>query len=138
MLGWTTGCEPGNACTQRDQVPGPRWPLIIWRWGPQWMTARSLSSSPSWAGCCANGSTRWQGVVAFDDIGVLFPDGRSIPRSSRPPESDRPPAPAAAPPVRTELQDRFRHSPVVLEQQAQRAQPLQLRIADWITRFAGR
>ena len=30
-----------------------------------------------------------------------------------------------------------RHNPVVLEQQAQRAQHIQLRIADWITAFAG-
>jgi len=39
--------------------------------------------------------------------------------------------------MQTELHDRFRHSPVVLEQQAQRAQHFQLRIADWITGFAG-
>src|SRR5690348_16763923 len=39
--------------------------------------------------------------------------------------------------MQTELQDRFRRSPVVLEQEAQRAQHLQLRIADWITGFAG-
>jgi uncharacterized membrane protein len=31
----------------------------------------------------------------------------------------------------------LRHNPVVLEQQAQRAQDIQLRIADWITGFAG-
>ncbi len=30
-----------------------------------------------------------------------------------------------------------RHHPVVLEQQAKRAQDIQLRIADWITAFAG-
>ena len=30
-----------------------------------------------------------------------------------------------------------RHHPVVLEQQAQRAQDIQIRIADWITAFAG-
>ena len=30
-----------------------------------------------------------------------------------------------------------RHNPVVLEQQAERAQHIQLRIADWITAFAG-
>src|SRR6201996_9234421 len=30
-----------------------------------------------------------------------------------------------------------RHHPVVLEQQAQRARSVQLRIADWITAFAG-
>jgi uncharacterized membrane protein len=35
------------------------------------------------------------------------------------------------------LQDTLRHHPVVLEQQAQRAQDVQLRIADWITAFAG-
>jgi uncharacterized membrane protein len=31
----------------------------------------------------------------------------------------------------------LRHNPVVLEQQAQRAHDIQLRIADWITAFAG-
>ena len=31
----------------------------------------------------------------------------------------------------------IRHNPVVLEQQARRAQNIQLRIADWITAFAG-
>jgi uncharacterized membrane protein len=31
----------------------------------------------------------------------------------------------------------LRHAPVVLEQRAQRAQSIQLRIADWITGFAG-
>jgi uncharacterized membrane protein len=35
------------------------------------------------------------------------------------------------------LQNRLRHSPVVLEQQAQRARDVQLRVADWITGFAG-
>jgi uncharacterized membrane protein len=35
------------------------------------------------------------------------------------------------------LQDTFRHSPVVLEQRAQRARDVQLRIADRITSFAG-
>ncbi len=35
------------------------------------------------------------------------------------------------------LQNTLRHHPVVLEQQAQRAQDVQLRIADWITAFAG-
>jgi uncharacterized membrane protein len=35
------------------------------------------------------------------------------------------------------LEDTLRHHPVVLEQQAQRAADLQLRIADWITGFAG-
>ena len=39
--------------------------------------------------------------------------------------------------MQTELQDKLRHNPVVLEQEAQRAQHLQLRIADWITGFAG-
>ena len=33
--------------------------------------------------------------------------------------------------------DIFQHHPVVLEQQAQRAADLQLRIADWITTYAG-
>jgi uncharacterized membrane protein len=35
------------------------------------------------------------------------------------------------------LQSGLKHSPVVLEQRAQRAQDVQLRIADWITAFAG-
>jgi uncharacterized membrane protein len=35
------------------------------------------------------------------------------------------------------LQNAIRHSPVVLEQRAQRAQSVQLRIADLITSFAG-
>ena len=39
--------------------------------------------------------------------------------------------------MQARLQDTFRHSPVVLEQQAQRAEDVQLRIADWITGFAG-
>jgi uncharacterized membrane protein len=39
--------------------------------------------------------------------------------------------------VQAELNKSLRHSPVVLEQQAQRAQDIQLRIADWITGFAG-
>jgi hypothetical protein len=39
--------------------------------------------------------------------------------------------------MQARLQDKFRHSPVVLEQQAQRAEDIQLRIADWITGFAG-
>ena len=39
--------------------------------------------------------------------------------------------------MHTALENRLRHSPVVLEQRAQRAQDVQLRIADWITRFAG-
>ena len=35
------------------------------------------------------------------------------------------------------LQNTLRHHPVVLEQQEQRAQDVQLRIADWITALAG-
>jgi uncharacterized membrane protein len=35
------------------------------------------------------------------------------------------------------LHKAIRHSPVVLEQRAQRAQSVQLRVADWITSFAG-
>ena len=35
------------------------------------------------------------------------------------------------------VQNTLRHPPVVLEQQAQRAQDVQLRVADWITAFAG-
>src|SRR5262244_2014215 len=37
----------------------------------------------------------------------------------------------------TTLQDALRHHPVVLEEQARRAADVQLRIADWITGFAG-
>jgi uncharacterized membrane protein len=39
--------------------------------------------------------------------------------------------------LQTAVQNTLRHSPVVLEQQTQRAQDIQLRIADWITAFAG-
>jgi uncharacterized membrane protein len=39
--------------------------------------------------------------------------------------------------AQSRLPTAFRHNPVVLEQQAQRAQDVQLRIADWITVFAG-
>jgi uncharacterized membrane protein len=39
--------------------------------------------------------------------------------------------------VQATLQDTIRHHPVVLEQQAKRAADFQLRIADWITGFAG-
>jgi uncharacterized membrane protein len=35
------------------------------------------------------------------------------------------------------VQNNLRHSPVVLEEQKKRAQDLQLRVADWITAFAG-
>jgi uncharacterized membrane protein len=35
------------------------------------------------------------------------------------------------------LPDTLRHHPAVLEQRAQRAQDVQLRVADWITGFAG-
>ena len=35
------------------------------------------------------------------------------------------------------LPDALRHHPAVLEQRAQRAQDIQLRVADWITGFAG-
>ena len=38
---------------------------------------------------------------------------------------------------RPELPVLLRHNPVVLEQEAKRAQDIQLRIADWITGFAG-
>ena len=43
----------------------------------------------------------------------------------------------AKPDLSTTLQNALRHHPVVLEQQAQRAQDIQLRIADRITAFAG-
>ena len=39
--------------------------------------------------------------------------------------------------AQSRLPNAVRHHPVVLEQQAQRAQDVQLRIADWITAFAG-
>jgi uncharacterized membrane protein len=39
--------------------------------------------------------------------------------------------------MQTSLENTLRPSPVVLEQQRQRAQDVQLRIADWITAFAG-
>jgi uncharacterized membrane protein len=39
--------------------------------------------------------------------------------------------------MQAKLQEAIRHNPVVLEQQAKRAADVQLRIADWITGFAG-
>ena len=39
--------------------------------------------------------------------------------------------------MQARLQDTIRHHPVVLEQEAERAADRQLRIADWITGFAG-
>jgi len=39
--------------------------------------------------------------------------------------------------MQTSLENTLHPSPVVLEQQRQRAQDVQLRIADWITAFAG-
>jgi uncharacterized membrane protein len=39
--------------------------------------------------------------------------------------------------MQTSLENTLRPSPVVIEQQRQRAQDVQLRIADWITAFAG-
>ena len=39
--------------------------------------------------------------------------------------------------MQARLRDSIRHSPVVLEQRARRAEDVQLRIADWITGFAG-
>ena len=39
--------------------------------------------------------------------------------------------------MRAKPQGTIRHHPVVLEQQARRTQDIQLRIADWITAFAG-
>jgi uncharacterized membrane protein len=39
--------------------------------------------------------------------------------------------------MQTAVQNTLRHSPVVLEQQEQRAHDIQLRVADWITAFAG-
>jgi uncharacterized membrane protein len=45
--------------------------------------------------------------------------------------------PARLKDMHDKLEDTIRHSPVVLEQRARRAQDVQLRIADWITAFAG-
>ena len=54
------------------------------------------------------------------------------------PSTQDPDGPPARPGGRgLALPIRLRHHPVVLEQQAQRAQDIQLRIADWITGFAG-
>jgi uncharacterized membrane protein len=50
-------------------------------------------------------------------------------------DAGRPPAKRQDPPTRP--QDTPPHHPVVIEQQAQRARDIQLRIADWITAFAG-
>jgi uncharacterized membrane protein len=71
-------------------------------------------------------------------------EGSDGPRSQpEPPEQTRDPAGAGAHATgpggdRLAAQpDKIRHHPVVLEQQAQRAADIQLRIADWITAFAG-
>jgi uncharacterized membrane protein len=54
------------------------------------------------------------------------------------PSTQDPDGPPARPAGRgLALPIRLQHHPVVLEQQAQRAQDIQLRIADWITGFAG-
>ena len=54
------------------------------------------------------------------------------------PSTQDPDGPPARPGGRgLALPIRLQHHPVVLEQQAQRAQDIQLRIADWITGFAG-
>ena len=54
------------------------------------------------------------------------------------PSTQDPDGPPARPGGRgLALSIRLPHHPVVLEQQAQRAQDIQLRIADWITGFAG-
>ena len=54
------------------------------------------------------------------------------------PSTQDPDGPPARPGGRgLALPIRLPHHPVVLEQQAQRAQDIQLRIADWITGFAG-
>jgi uncharacterized membrane protein len=70
------------------------------------------------------------------------------PAQPGPPDQPRPPAQTPHPTraaeqaaklkeMQAEVNKTLRHSPVVLEQQAQRAQDIQLRIADWITGFAG-
>jgi len=54
------------------------------------------------------------------------------------PSTQDPDGPQAKPKGRRRpLPIRLQHHPVVLEQQAMRAQNVQLRIADWITGFAG-
>jgi uncharacterized membrane protein len=52
------------------------------------------------------------------------------------PSTQDPDGPPAAP-GRMALPIRLQHHPVVLEQQKQRAEDVQLRVADWITGFAG-
>jgi hypothetical protein len=71
-------------------------------------------------------------------------EGSDDPRNQpEPPEQTRDPAGAGAHATGpggdrlTAQLDKIRHHPVVLEQQAQRAADLQLRIADRITAFAG-
>jgi uncharacterized membrane protein len=60
--------------------------------------------------------------MAHPDPGTQSPDGSPAqPRQNR----------------RIELPIKIQHHPVVLEEQAKRAADLQLRIADWITSFAG-
>jgi len=59
---------------------------------PDRQAARVVASHPEqgWSLLC-------NGVVAFDDTGILLPDGRSHPPApAGPPEGDRPSAPAAA------------------------------------------
>jgi uncharacterized membrane protein len=58
--------------------------------------------------------------------------------AERPDGAQAQPGQAAKPKdTQTGVQKTLRRHPVVLEQQAQRAQDVQLRIADWITGFAG-
>jgi uncharacterized membrane protein len=55
------------------------------------------------------------------------------------PGAQSPAGPSAQPHEfpRIELPIKFQHNPAILEEQARRAADLQLRIADWITGFAG-
>jgi uncharacterized membrane protein len=68
------------------------------------------------------------------------------PSAQRPADAQAQPEPPAAgtggqaarlKDAHSRLPNALRHHPVVLEQQEQRAQDVQLRVADWITAFAG-
>jgi hypothetical protein len=69
------------------------------------------------------------------DLSAQLPPGAQAQPESQAADTGGQPANTKAGPPR--LPDVLRHHPAVLEQQAQRAQDIQLRIADWITAFAG-
>ena len=69
------------------------------------------------------------------DSGAEGPDRSQA--EAQPPAAGAGGQPARMKDVQARLQDTIRHHPVVLEQEAKRAADLQLRIADWITGFAG-